>query len=458
MGISESASRQPLPDAFRSQMEGLLGSEAKVFEESLSKPSPTCIRFNPWKASPPLNGKSVPWCAEAIYLEERPEFVYDPLWHSGQYYVQEAASMFTGYVLTQLLPEMEDPVVLDLCAAPGGKSSHLASILYGKGLLVSNEVIRHRLHILRENLTKWGLPNTVITHQEAHRFSKLEHFFDVIVVDAPCSGEGLFRKQPEAMQEWSENQVEFCALRQKKIVEEILPSLKPGGFLIYSTCTYNKLENEQVLESICNQQDVKLVPISIPKGWGIVTDPTSTTFRFFPHLTQTEGFFLAVLQKKEVPFSKKPIYVKRKYFSWPSKEIKENFSQWFQLENMVMKQQPNGLLNLLPEYFMEKIDFLAEWMNVVQAGTEIAEVKGRDLNPTQAAANSTLLHTAFFPNIEVDLTDALAYLSKHDFQCEGQLGLNLITYQGKGLGWVKKMSNRINNYYPQEWRIRQTKK
>jgi 16S rRNA C967 or C1407 C5-methylase (RsmB/RsmF family)/NOL1/NOP2/fmu family ribosome biogenesis protein len=439
-------------------MKRILGDDFRLFEQSLNKPSPTSIRLNPFKGGNTSKGEHIPWCPDALYLETRPEFVYDPLWHAGQYYVQEAGSMFAGFALAQLLPKMDRPIVLDLCAAPGGKSTHLATALYGKGLLVSNEVIKHRLHILQENITKWGLPNVLISHQDPSQFSKLENFFDVILVDAPCSGEGLFRKQPEAMLEWSENQVSYCSIRQKKIVDDILPSLKPGGYLIYSTCTYNPSENEEIVRYLCDVHELVPVSIPIPDTWNITKNGFSSSFRFYPHTTQSEGLFLTVLKKEETAFSRRPMYVKKPYFSWPRKEEKTRLSDWFNMESMILKKQPNGIINLLLEDFKEEIEFIADRLQVVQAGTEVVEAKGKDLNPTQGAANSILLHKEMFLHVDLDLEQALAFLSKQALDSQGPLGLNLMTYEDQALGWAKRMSNRINNYYPQEWRIRQTKK
>lgn len=445
-----------LPEAFVAQMKTSLGQEFGAFEASLRGPSPVSIRYNTFKEIHREAGNPVPWCPEALYLSQRPEFVYDPFWHGGAYYVQEAGSMFAGHALKQLLPTLKHPIVLDMCAAPGGKSTHLLSLLQeAGGLLVSNEIIKTRLHILQENLTKWGLPNVVITHNDSAQFSHLENFFDVLVVDAPCSGEGLFRKQHDAVNEWSEQQVAFCAERQKEILDNLWPALKPGGYLIYSTCTYNTQENEENVNWLREEFDAQLVDLVVPEDWNIVS---GEGYHFYPHKTQSEGFYLAVLQKPQETYSKRSISIKRNYFSKLYKEELAQVEPLFRSEGMLWRKQPKGVLNLLPERFYEEIEYLAYKLNVVQTGLEAIEIKGKDFNPLQSAANSVLLTPYAFSHTELDLDTALRYLSRQDFMFEGENGMNLLRYEGLPLGWAKKMPNRVNNYYPQEWRIRQVRK
>ncbi|NVK85096.1 MAG: RsmB/NOP family class I SAM-dependent RNA methyltransferase, partial [Cytophagia bacterium] len=225
-----------IPLEFQSQIQQILPTEAEAFFQSLNTDSPTSIRFNPFKNySGKLEGEAIPWADNGIYLTERPTFTLDPAFHAGGYYVQEASSMVLEQIIKQSVDLKEELLALDLCGAPGGKSSHISSILNENSLLVSNEVIKTRANILSENLTKWGHPNVVITNNDPSRFERLNVQFDLIVVDAPCSGEGLFRREPEAMNEWSPEAVKLCATRQQRILADIWPSLKPGGVLIYST-------------------------------------------------------------------------------------------------------------------------------------------------------------------------------------------------------------------------------
>ncbi|MEO6758980.1 MAG: RsmB/NOP family class I SAM-dependent RNA methyltransferase, partial [Saprospiraceae bacterium] len=240
-----------LPPPFERQMQVLLGAAWPNFAAALGTPAPVSIRLNPAKHLPePLlpTEAAVPWHPQGRYLAERPVFTLDPGFHAGGYYVQEASSMFLYEALRQTVDFSKKLNVLDLCAAPGGKSTLLADLVGPDSLLVANELIRSRVNSLRENLEKWGAPNVAVTSGEAGDFAGLEGFFDLIVADAPCSGEGLFRKDPAAMGEWSPAAVELCSLRQQRILSEVLPALAPGGILVYSTCTYNTAENEAQVE------------------------------------------------------------------------------------------------------------------------------------------------------------------------------------------------------------------
>ena len=241
-----------LPPAFTERMQQLLGNESETFFQALVSESPTSIRLNPEKTVntdlpfSELLSRQVPWCSNGYYLKERPSFTSDPLLHGGAYYVQEASSMFLQVVLQQITEDT--PLrVLDLCAAPGGKSTLLANNLPKDSLLVSNEVIKSRASILKENIIKWGYDHIVVTNSDPNRFTGMKGAFDMILVDAPCSGEGMFRKDEKAITEWSENNLRLCEERQKRILSDVWDALAPGGYLVYSTCTYNPGENEDIL-------------------------------------------------------------------------------------------------------------------------------------------------------------------------------------------------------------------
>jgi 16S rRNA C967 or C1407 C5-methylase (RsmB/RsmF family)/NOL1/NOP2/fmu family ribosome biogenesis protein len=264
-----------------------LGDEWTAFEASLQTEPPVSIRLNPAKIFPAekleildLADGAVPYASKAYYLKERPVFTLDPLFHAGCYYVQEASSMYLEQIVNQYIKE---PVkVLDLCAAPGGKSTHLLSVLPEGSFLTANEVIRSRVNILSENLTKWGYPNVEITNNDPQYFGRFSGMFDVLLIDAPCSGEGMFRKDKKAIQEWSVNNVQLCAERQRRIVADCWNCLKYNGLLIYSTCTYNREENEAKVEWIAGELGAEI--LEAPK-------------RFWPHRNRGEGFCVTVLQK-----------------------------------------------------------------------------------------------------------------------------------------------------------------
>src|SRR5690349_20465104 len=303
----------PLPVAFLDSLEGVAGFDRQAFEAvHATGETVTSLRINPAKLSaaeagrllfPGLMTGGVPWCEEGYYLKTRPSFTLDPLLHAGAYYVQEASSMFLWNVLEETVGKNHDALkVLDLCAAPGGKSTLLASY-FKDALIVSNEVIKSRAAILVENITKWGSDNVVVTNNDPKDFSSLQNYFDVIVVDAPCSGSGLFRKDPEAIEEWSEENVLLCSQRQQRFVADAFPTLKKDGILIYSTCSYSEEEDEDILDWMMEHFSIDNLQLTVDNEWKIVEVQSEKHkaygYRFFPHKVKGEGFFIAVFQKKE---------------------------------------------------------------------------------------------------------------------------------------------------------------
>ncbi|MBQ8737280.1 MAG: RsmB/NOP family class I SAM-dependent RNA methyltransferase, partial [Bacteroidaceae bacterium] len=264
-----------LPDIFINRMRLLLGDKTySEFEQSFSEIPPVSIRYNPNKWQKEKNGVKVPWCESGYYLPSRPTFTFDPSFHAGTYYVQEASSMFLEQFLNTYI---KHPVVaLDLCAAPGGKSTLTISKLPAGSVLVANEIIKLRSQKLAENIIKWGNPNVIVTNNQASDFSYLNEFFDLIICDVPCSGEGMFRKDAQAIEEWSSNNVDICQNRQREIINDIWRSLKPGGLLVYSTCTYNTLENEENIEWIVKTFGAEVLPCSPVEKWNITGNMCGT--------------------------------------------------------------------------------------------------------------------------------------------------------------------------------------
>ena len=283
-----------LPELFVERMKVMLGADYAAFEQALQSPPPVSVRVNDKLKNYTPSAYRVPWCDSGYYLDERPLFTADPFLHAGVYYVQEASSMFLKHVVKSFLADAV--CVLDLCAAPGGKSTLLLESLPDNTLLVSNEIIRSRAQILAENITKWGNPNVVVTNNAPKDFQQLPQFFDAVLVDAPCSGEGMFRKDAGAIQEWSMQNVQNCAIRQKDILQDVWDSLKDNGLLIYSTCTYNREENEEQIAWICSELGAEHLEIDISEFNGIVESDYG--YRFYPHKIRGEGLFMAVLRKK----------------------------------------------------------------------------------------------------------------------------------------------------------------
>ena len=298
-----------LPNSFLDSLQKMPGFDRASFVAVHElKEQVTSLRLNPAKPIDKnkhlfLNKtQEIPWCTAAVYLPTRPSFVTDPLWHAGAYYVQEASSMFVQFVLSQIIPVPTNQKVLDLCAAPGGKTTLLASY-FPNGLVVANETIKSRNAILVENVTKWGGPHVVVTQNDPSHFKSLPDFFDVMVVDAPCSGSGLFRKDPNAIEEWSLESVQHCSTRQTRIIEDSMDTLKVGGYLIYSTCSYSFEEDEKMMDHIASIPGMINTRIQVPQDWNIVATESpiqhAQGFRFYPDKVKGEGFFISVFQKQE---------------------------------------------------------------------------------------------------------------------------------------------------------------
>jgi NOL1/NOP2/fmu family ribosome biogenesis protein len=345
--------------------------------------------------------------------------------------------------------------VLDLCAAPGGKSTHLLSLLNDQSLLVSNETIRSRATILAENIQKWGNNNVVITNNDPEDFQNMEGFFDVIVVDAPCSGEGLFRKDPHASKEWSEENVDLCALRQQRILNQVWPSLKKNGILIYCTCTYNEKENEENLNWLAKEKKAESVKLKVESGWGIEEIKSKNIFgyRFFPHKVKGEGFFISVVRKTE---EQQEISIHRKKtFDHPPTKIKERLSTWFKNSEEVEFVKHEELILALPTNYLFEIEFLSKFLKVIQKGTAIATAKHDKLIPDHAVVLSTKINHDNFNSIELSLDEAIAYLRKDVLNLTSEkTGFTLMNYQNIPIGWGNLLGNRMNNLYPSAWRIR----
>ena len=449
-----------LPSAFIASLEGLAGFEKESFIAVHEKQAQvTSVRINQYKefdtkSHPFLHDtQAIPWCNEGRYLEERPFFVLDPLWHAGAYYVQEASSMFLQYLLTQLLPQPGEAKVLDLCAAPGGKTTLLANY-FKQGLVVANETIKSRNSILVENVTKWGADHVVVTQNDPVHFKSLPQFFDLMLIDAPCSGSGLFRKDPSAIGEWSLEHVQHCSVRQARIVEDSIEALKDGGYLVYATCSYSKAEDEAMMDHIANLPGMKSISIEIPADWNIVNTYSdqhqAMGFRAYPNKIKGEGFFIAVFQKMESDQAS-PIASAVK-LTTPSKNEQAILSDLFSLTqtHYFITHQNNQIA--IPVVFLEACKVLLSNLYVKKIGLSLGEIKGKDFIPSHALAVSDW-QSVPFDRIEVDLETALQYLRRAPLDLEGEKGWNAITYSGIRLGWVKLLPNRLNNYYPNEWRI-----
>lgn len=442
-----------LPAAFEERMQSVLGVEYASFKQALEAESPVSVRVNQLKSAQKPNLERIPWCDSGYYLPHRPLFTVDPLFHAGGYYVQEASSMWLEQAVKSWVDLSSTRRALDLCAAPGGKSTHLRSLLPDDTLLISNEVIKSRAHILRENLSKWGHYNSLVTRMDPEQFAKWDGLFDLMVVDAPCSGEGLFRKDAEAMEEWSEANCHLCQGRQSRILHDVWPALREGGVLIYSTCTYNPAENEVLIRDFAREYDVEVLQLPLAAmEMGIMPkelDGVVYGYQCYPHQVKGEGFFIAGLRKLSgTVYSAK---LKNKPNKLSTKDAAAlhgilSSGDWGFYESQ-------GQIWAYPE---ERLDLIAPLLPAaMQIGVPIGQLVHGKFNPAAELALSVHLNEDYFPTLEVEREDALLFLSRADFDVHAaQAGWNLITHNGLALGWIKKIGNRANNYWPQEWRIR----
>ena len=413
----------------------------------------TSIRLNPLKPVGQSANDRISWTEKGYYLSARPSFTFDPLFHAGTYYVQEASSMFLEQALKQTVDLSQPLKVLDLCASPGGKSTHIQSLISNESLLVSNDVIRSRANVLKENIIKWGCENVVVTNNDPKDFSKLEDYFDVIVVDAPCSGSGLFRRDEEAMEEWSENNVALCSKRQQRILADVWPSLKKDGVLIYSTCSYSKEEDEEIMDWIFDQLPTANCPVQIDTDWNI-TETISLIknhgYRFWPDKVKGEGFFLACFKKIDGD-TESSLRYRRKPEAATKKEM-ELIEKWVMMEGKEFIKYENTVY-AWPAHLVKDFTILLEQLRVIYSGVLAGELMRDKLVPDHALAMSTI----FSPEInktELNFEQAIKFLQRKDLQIETKnKGWQLFTFHNHPLGWANVLLNRINNYYPKEMRI-----
>jgi len=448
------------PEAFTKRIVQQFPDTHADLLQALGGNSPVSIRYNPDKAQGIAAPHTpVPWNKYGAYLEERPPFTFDPCFHAGAYYVQEASSMVLDAAFEAVVKSLRnDPVVLDLCGAPGGKTTLLATAMKNHGLLVANEVIRSRAQVLRENVTKWGAHNVVVTNNDARHFASLPHYFDVAVVDAPCSGEGLFRKDPQAREEWSEANAALCAQRQQRILADVWPAIKPGGFVIYSTCTFNPAENEENLAWLQANEMGQSFHWQLPEEWpfGMIQLEEMEGYAAYPHTLKGEGFFIAIIQKTgDLP--KGQVNTKRRLKDLPQ----------------ILDKKQQTLLPYAPEVVRNSFQLgdqifwlpveqalwapLFKYMHVVQAGVPLGQFKGKNWIPAHASALAGVVPEEM-PIVALTDEQALAYLRGQAFPLdEAPRGWLVVTYKGLALGYVKNLGNRCNNYYPKSWVIRSQK-
>jgi len=443
-----------LPVDFIESMHQQMGSEAARLVQALETEPVTSIRLNSKLdvLTFDCDTEEVPWHIDGYYLSERPQFTLDPLFHAGCYYVQEASSMFIEQALEQYVDSSS--VVLDLCAAPGGKSTLISEYLGADGLLVSNEVVRQRVFILSENIQKWGNGNTVVTHNTpAEIGERCTHLFDCVLVDAPCSGEGMFRKDEQARAEWSLKAVKLCAERQRSILMDVWDALKPGGILIYSTCTFNEEENEKNVEWMEESLGAQILPVDYDPDWGITEGRVG--YHFYPHKAKGEGFYMCVLCKNDEPLQPVKIKPSGRETAMAHPEYMPVMRSWLQHPDEWAVRYYDRFATAYPLKYKEIIEWLSTRLTCISTGFGLGEERGRGIAPQHSLSMLKDLRKEAFPNIALTREQALSYLRTEALALSDvPLGLVLLTYEGVPLGFAKNVGNRLNNLYPNEWRIR----
>ncbi len=444
-----------IPESLLQELQALRGFDEKAFIAAHEQPASLSVRLHPLKGTGMFPGKEpVPWCSGGLYLPERPVFTLDPSYHAGAYYVQEASSMFLAHLLKGILQDRKGLRVLDLCAAPGGKSTLIASLLDDDSLLISNEVIRTRASILEENMSRWGYINTWVTSNDPRDFGRIPDYFDVIVVDAPCSGSGLWRKDAAALNEWSEANVQMCSQRQQRILSDVLPSLKEGGVLIYATCSFSPQEDEDILDWLVTEHEVECITADIDSIWGIDVSLTSkgmTGYRFFPGKVKGEGFFIAAVRKKgEDSSTGRPA----KFKTEDNKKIRPLAGHLLGRDDLVFIQSGEDSYSAIQSQHEADLQILRKSVYMRKTGIEIGQPGAKEWLPAHDVALS-IDASKTLPVIDANREQALRFLKREEMGIENiQKGWYIVRYNGLGLGWVKALGNRMNNYLPKQWRIR----
>ncbi len=443
-----------LPQQLTDSLQHVKGFDKEALIAAHQLPAVTSVRLNPHKYSTAFaDNEQVPWCASGRYLSARPVFTVDPLYHAGAYYVQEASSIFLHHVLSSHVLNNKPLRVLDLCAAPGGKSTLIASFLGADDLLVSNEVIRTRASILEENMTRWGCMNTWVTSNDPKDLGRLTGYFDVIVVDAPCSGSGLFRKDAKALDEWSEANVLLCSQRQQRILADVWPALKEDGILIYATCSYSPQEDEEILDWLSDNFEVKGLAVTTKEEWGIAETQSAKGmygYRFSPDKVKGEGFFIAAIQKKEETDELKPL----RYKTLQNKQAQAQTKHLLDVDYACLQLDKDNYVAIHPAH-EDDYHILKQFVYLRKTGIELGTPTPKEWLPAHDVAMS--IHaSATLPKLELNKEQALKFLKKEDFQLPDgtHKGWILLTYNGLALGWIKALGNRFNNYLPKHWRIR----
>jgi 16S rRNA C967 or C1407 C5-methylase (RsmB/RsmF family)/NOL1/NOP2/fmu family ribosome biogenesis protein len=421
-----------------------------------ANPSVT-VRVNRRKdVAVPSGRRQPPWAEAAVYIDgERPRFTFDPALHQGLYYVQDASSMAIADIVKRLTADSRAIVYADLCAAPGGKTTAVADVLPQGSLIMANEFDGRRAEALRENIIKWGYPSVIVSRGDTARYRRLGAVADIVAVDAPCSGEGMMRKDDDAINQWSPALVNQCAALQREILANAWELLRPGGYLIYSTCTFNLSEDEHNVAWLCRELGAEMLPTGLNDYLGVdpSLDETVEASRFIPGRVDGEGLFIALLRKPAADSAAEPQTRSKKAKSI-DKPIK-NAPKWLNPELSAFTLGSD--LYAIDPAHRRLLDQALKALDVIYAGTQVASIKGADYIPAHPLALSQTLDQSQFAHADVDYSQAIAYLRGESIALEGApRAFVLLRYQGRPLGFVKNLGNRANNLYPKAWAIKST--
>lgn len=448
-----------LPEGFKTLITAEIGPErAEILFSALNGKPETSVRINRRKRpADPLypDMTSVPWCESGRYLEQRPNFTLNPLLHSGTFYVQDASSMIYESIVGLLA--FDSPVTAcDLCAAPGGKTTAILNSLPDGSVMLANEFSSSRANILKENLCKYGYPDLIITNTDTSRLAGMRERFDLVAVDAPCSGEGMMRKEETARSQWSEGLIRQCATLQREILNNAAEMLAPGGYLIYSTCTFNMSEDEDNAAWIVRTLGLQPIDTGLAGKYAIQPQIKGDIpcLRFMPGFTRGEGLFLSVFRKpKDGNGRSRGCKPKKKVKGKTDPRLLDTAKTWLKGDFEIINHE--GRLIALSPHTAALLEAIPKGVRIMSAGVETGEIKGKDIVPVHALAMSTIMAHPF-PEVELSEDDALLFLSKESIVLpeETRKGFVTVTYRGIPLGFLKNLGNRSNNLYPSEWRIR----
>lgn len=428
-----------IPEVVLDRLQALSGDDRSSIEHAFHQPVPTSIRCNPLKEVQ-VNGLPVPWCTTGVYLEQRPSFVADPLFHLGAYYVQEASSMFLEQFVRQTGMDRQPVAAIDLCASPGGKSTHLRSLLHKESLLICNEVMPKRRNVLEENIWKWGYSNVAVSQARAESFSRVGQKFDLVLLDAPCSGAGMMRKDAFAVEQWNAELVHQCADVQKTLVKDAWNILQPGGLLIYSTCTFMEEENEQQVRLLVEECDAELVELSLDTDWRIVN--VDEGLYFLPHLITGEGLFMTAMRKPGVLNGRESAVASTEFASSPFADL--TGLQLIKTDDLIV-----AVADRWAEFLRELMDELA----YIIPGIPVYQEKKNLEVPHPTLALSEILSEEI-PRLELSTSEAIGVLKGEVLRRDVSTGYAVATYQNLPFAWMKGAGNRWNQSWPKQWRIR----